>query len=247
MPDTARSIPAGIEARNAKLEKIASWFYRGTSFNAWFDVIRGHAGPELSICEIGSGSGEGFQNQLYPEAAYTFGLDLDPRVLNNRYLDEAAVGSAYDLAKLAKGRKFDLIYSHMVAEHIDDADRFIEAQLDCLNEGGTIVHSTVSRYYWSSLVNDLVPDALKNALIEKLGSGRPSKDVFPAHYKLNSEGDVARLAGRLGLRYSIIRSDQAPGYLRRSMALMLVYTAIHKPLQMIFPALRPTLIFTLRR
>ncbi len=236
-----------VQTRDAKLGKIRSWFYPGTSFDAWFATVQELTKPEMTICEIGSGSGSGFQNQLYPKARFTFGLDLDERVLTNRFLNRAAHGSAYDLPRLAEGRKFDLIYSHMVVEHIDDPQRFIAAQLECLAPGGTIMHSTVSKYYWSSLINDLVPESLKNLLISKLGSGRPSEDVFPAHYRLNSEADIRRTAQHFGLTYTIKRSDQAPGYLRRSMILMLVYTAIHKPLQFLFPALRPTLMFTLRR
>jgi SAM-dependent methyltransferase len=230
-----------------KLEDVRKWFYPGTDSNAWFEQVSQLTKPDMQICEIGSGSGKGLQNQLYPKAAFTFGIDLDERVLHNRHLDEAAAGSAYNLPALAKGKMFDLIYSHFVAEHIDDAEKFIGAQLACLKPDGTILHSTVSKHYWSSLVNNFVPERLKNGLIAKLGSGRPPEDIFPAHYRLNTERDIRKLARKFRLSYSVVFLDQAPGYLRRSMALMLIYTAIHKPLQALFPALRPTFIFSFRR
>lgn len=236
-----------IASRDRKLEQVRQWFYRGTSFNAWFETVSAHVKPHMSICEIGSGSGRGHQNQLYPKAQFIFGLDLDPRVLDNPHLSQAAHGSAYDLPTLAKGQMFDAIYSHMVVEHIDDAARFLDAQLAVLKPDGVMIHSTVSKYYWSSLINNLVPDGIKNALIEKLGSGRTSIDVFPAHYLLNAEGDLRKLAQARNLHCKVTRSDQAPGYLRRSTILMLIYTAIHKPLQALFPALRPTLIFKMSR
>jgi 2-polyprenyl-3-methyl-5-hydroxy-6-metoxy-1,4-benzoquinol methylase len=233
--------------RDEKLELVRDWFYAGTSFEAWFAKVTQHVTPDMEVCEIGSGSGKGFQNQQYPNAKFIFGLDLDPRVLQNPFLHKAVLGSALDLPKLAEGRKFDLIYSHMVVEHIDQPLEFISAQVECLKANGTISHSTVSKYYWSSLINNLVPDRIKDLLIEKLGSGRTSEDTFPAHYRLNSEADIARIAKTLGLSYSISRSDQAPGYLRRSLILMLIYTIIHKPLQYFFPALRPTLIYSFKK
>ena len=234
-------------SRDEKLAMVRDWFYPGTSFEAWFSGVSKHVTPEMEVCEIGSGSGKGFQNQQYPKARFVFGLDLDPRVLENPFLQKAALGSAYDLPTLSEGRKFDFIYSHMVVEHIDDPLRFIGAQVQCLKENGTVFHSTASKYYWSSLINNLVPDHIKDMLIAKLGSGRTSKDTFPAFYKLNCEADVAKVAKALDLSYTINRSDQAPGYLRRSVILMLVYTVIHKPLQYVFPALRPTLIYTFKK
>jgi SAM-dependent methyltransferase len=233
--------------RDEKLKFVKSWFYAGTSFEAWFQTVEQQVKPHMKVCEIGSGSGQGFQNKQYPKAKFIFGMDLDPRVLQNPFLNRAAVGSAYDLEKLVESKKFDVIYSHMVVEHIYNPRKFIEAQVNCLKPDGIIIHSTVSRYYWSSLVNNLVPDRIKNWLIQRLGSGRTSEDTFDAYYKLNSATQVAELAKTLNLDYSISRSDQAPGYLRVSIVLMLIYTTIHKPLQAIFPALRPTLIYSFKK
>ena len=233
--------------REKKLKLIRDFFYAGTNFDAWFLVVSQHVKSDMDVCEIGSGSGKGFQNKKYPKAKLIFGMDLDSRVLLNPYLNEAAIGSAYDLPQLVAGHKFDVIYSHMVVEHIDNPLKFIGVQMECLKPGGIIVHSTVSKYYWSSLINNQVPDGVKNWLISRLGSGRTSEDTFDAYYFLNSATQVAQIAKTLDLSYTISRSDQAPGYLRASFVLMLIYTAIHKPLQVVFPALRPTLIFTFKR
>ena len=233
--------------RDSKLKLIRRLFWPNAKENLWFKVVSSFCKPHFEILEIGSGSGRGLQNKLYPIAAKIVGLDLDKRVLNNPHLDEAFNLSAYDLGEKLEGNKFDIIYSQMVAEHIDDAHRFISTQLEHLKDNGILIHSTVSKYYWVSLINDLISVNLKNWLIKELGGGRGSDDIFPAYYKLNSEKQIKAVCKSLNVNFKIIRQDEPPGYLRRSIILMLIYTLIHKPLQLLFPALRPSFIFTVSK
>ncbi|MGI9447064.1 MAG: class I SAM-dependent methyltransferase [Pirellulales bacterium] len=202
-----------------------------------------YAQKHSEILEIGSGSGKNRQNTLYPMSKKIVGLDLDDRVLNNPFLDDAFNISAYQNKEKLPNVKFDIIYSQMVAEHIDDGEKFISVQLSALKDKGVLIHSTVSKYYWTSLINSLVPEGIKNWLIKELGSGRESDDVFPAHYKLNSKHQIEKICKKLNAKFKIIRQDEPPGYLQRSFILMLIYTMVHKPLQFVFPAVRPTFIF----
>jgi SAM-dependent methyltransferase len=233
--------------RDEKLELVRKIFYPRQQQNLWFHALTELCGEESVILEIGSGSGIGKQNALYPRVKQIVGIDLDERVLDNPNLNIAKNISAYEIDSELADYEFDLIYSHMVAEHIDDSRRFLSSQLALLKPGGRILHSTVSKYYWTSLINDLVPERLKFWLIEHLGAGRKQQDVFPAHYQLNSEGQIKRLCKELNVSYQVLREDEAPGYLRRSMFLMLVYTAIHKPLQFLIPPLRPIFVFIIEK
>lgn len=233
--------------RDAKFELVARIFYRKSVPNLWFKILCENTSETSSILELGSGSGVGKQNQLYPKAQEIIGIDVDDRVLSNPYLDSSYCGSAYEINKYLNGKKVDIIYSQMVAEHIDDARLFLAAQLQAIKDDGVIIHSTVSKYHWVMLINNLVPKKLKNWLIMTLGSGRQSEDIFPAQYKLNSLRQLEDLSRSHSFSYEVIRQDEPPGYLRRSIILMLIYTAIHKPLQAIFPALRPTFIFLIRK
>ncbi|MEJ8560702.1 methyltransferase domain-containing protein [Yoonia sp. GPGPB17] len=229
--------------RDQKLALIRRLFYRRAVPDLWFAELQRHITSGSVVLEIGSGSGKGKQNFLYPDVKKIVGIDLDERVLANPNLDEAHHISAYDIADVVGAQRFDVIYSQMVAEHIDDGRRFIAEQLKALDDNGVLIHSTVSKYYWTSLINDFVPEAVKFWLIRTLGSGRTEADVFPTHYQLNSARQIKEICEDLDVDFSIVRQDEPPGYLRRSLILMVIYTAIHKPLQLIFPALRPSLIF----
>lgn len=234
--------------KDHKLRAIESIFYRGFDENAWFDSILRRVRPDSRVLDIGAGSGEGLQNHLSTRGrcAHSVGIDLDPRVMGNPYYDETRQMSAYDLAG-SFDQKFDLIYSTMVAEHIDDADRFIEAQLSVLKPNGIMIHHTVSKYFYTSLLNHIVSEKTKNYLISRLGSGRSPEDIFPAHYLLNSAVDLKALARRHNLNLTVSRYSASPGYLRRSYVLMLLYVIADKPLSTVLPAIKPGLIFTMQR
>lgn len=232
--------------RQEKQDWVRRYVYPRVVKNLWFKIVQDNVTPDSEILEIGSGSGRGLQNQLYPKAARIVGLDVDSRVLDNPHLDLGLHLSAYEITEDVLQGKVDFIYSHMVAEHIDDAERFLIAQLAVLKPGGRIVHSTVSKYYWTSMVNDFIPERIKNFLIKHIGSGRASEDVFEAHYQLNDQARIAALKDKFGFDYEIIRQDEAPGYLSRSIILMLIYSLIHKPLQLIFAGLRPTFIVLIK-
>lgn len=233
--------------RDRKLQLIRRWFYPDTSTTRWLDIVNSYCHAGAEVCEIGSGSGKFPQNQNYPEVSSIFGIDLDTRVLTNPNLGDARVGSADDLCALVEGRKFDVIYSHMCAEHVENPESFIRPQLKCLKQDGMIIHSTVSKFYWTSMINRFVPRRIKAWLIREIASGRTADDIFPAFYRLNSKAAIQSYSELFDIDFEIHRFDLPPGFLRRSLILMLIFTGIHRPLQFLVPSIRPGFVFVLKR
>lgn len=230
-----------------KLKAIKKIFYPRHFDDVWFSVLENLVKSSDDVLEIGSGSGTGDQNTLYPKVKYLTGIDLDERVHKNPFLDEGYVLSVGDLSQKFEKDSFDLIYSHMVAEHIENADEFIEQQMAILRMGGIALHSTVSKYYLTSILNLFIPNQIKYFLIARLGSGRKEQDIFPAYYNLNDKLTIRRLAKKYDLTVEFFQYDEPPGYLRKSYILMILYVLLHKPMQYLFPSLRPTFIFILRK
>lgn len=236
------------ENRSKKLEKVTKIFYPSFDEHHWNKRIAGMTEPNMRVLEIGAGSGDGFQYR-FPFAGkckYSLGIDLDPRVMENDNFSETRVASAYQLDPTDIG-KFDLIVSNFVAEHIDDSDMFVGKQLALLEDGGVAIHHTVSRFYYTSLLNLVFTDSMKDWLILNLGSGRPSEDIFPAFYLLNDARQLSLVAKNNNCDISIERYRIPPGYLRRSTILMMLYTIIDWPLSKIFPAIQAGLIFKITK
>jgi len=85
------------------------------------------------------------------------GVDLDGAALRRRVndvcdLDEAILGDIQDPA-VVKDRRFDLVYSAFVLEHVPDADKAISNLASWLKPGGLMVlqlPNTRSVYNWLS-------------------------------------------------------------------------------------------------
>lgn len=228
------------------MHRTARLFYRKEDPWLWLRRVEAHCTASSTLLEIGAGSGIAPQNTAYPSVGTVYGIDPDSRVLENPHLAQAWRMMASEINTLPADLRFDCIYSRYVAEHIEDGEAFLGAQLKRLKPDGVLVHSTVSAYHWTSLLNDLIPRRLKVWMTRNLGADRDDEDVFEAYYALNKKQQIARISQRLGCTFEIIRQDLPPGYLKRSFVLMFLYSLIHKPLQAIFPALRPHFLFIIR-
>lgn len=233
--------------RAKKFERFARVFYPAYRAD-WFEaLVRSHVGSETAALEIGAGGGGEGQNRFALKglaASYT-GVDIDPRVVANPSLDRGVVADASLLP--FEDESFDLVFSHMVVEHVSDAASFLSEQERVLKPGGRALHLTVSKYYWTSLLNVALPQSVTNLLIRTLASGRGAEDVFPTCYALNADAELeaARETIASDLRWEYRFSP--PGYLRFSYAAMLAAWTYDNSWARAFPELRPGLLLELRK
>jgi SAM-dependent methyltransferase len=129
----------------------------------------------------------------------------------------SATGIDYDLPSLARHRSmtrvvrgdvgslpfrddsFDLVTANMVVEHLVDPERQFREIGRVLRAGGMFLLHTPNALGYPTMIGRLVPGAIKRPLIRALDS-RPADDVFPAHYRANSERRLAKVAESAGLR-----------------------------------------------
>src|SRR5262245_49926170 len=114
-----------VEARNfdaqlrPEIRRLWLKFYPDYHNNAFEQYIASLVKPDMKVLEIGAGSGTGLQHvfPLKGRCALYVGIDPDPRVLDNRYLDCAEVTDAARLPY--KDGTFDLVFHRMDAEHLE--------------------------------------------------------------------------------------------------------------------------------
>jgi ubiquinone/menaquinone biosynthesis C-methylase UbiE len=142
---------------------------------------------------------------------------------------------------------FELISANMVVEHLADPVSVLDEMRRVLVPGGVIVFHTPNAFFWAILLARLTPERPKKWLIKRL-ENRPSEDVFPTHYRLNSASRIRRHATAAGLevaRISRVSSDavlHALGYL--ALPELLYLRLLRRPA---FAALRSNLVVELRR
>ncbi|MEM9173616.1 MAG: class I SAM-dependent methyltransferase [Myxococcota bacterium] len=183
------------------------------------DRILERMSEDFHVLDIGAGAGFVAQMNFKGRCASIVGLDLDPRVVDNPYLDEGRHGGAEEVPW--PDEQFDLVFSDNVLEHLAEPERVFEEVARVLKPGGRFLVKTPNKLHYVPLVASLTPHSF-HRFFNRL-RGRPPEDTFPTRYRANTPSAVARLAEAAGL---VVRSvdliESRPEYLRISAPTYLV-------------------------
>jgi SAM-dependent methyltransferase len=170
-----------------------------------------HLRSDATILDLGAGAGIVSQMNFRGLAKKVCGVDLDPRVVDNPYLDE---GLVTDGAKIPYGdASFDVVFSDNVFEHLEFPDDVFREVARVLKPGGALLFKTPNKYHYMPLIARLTPTWF-HGFYNKL-RGRHEVDTFPTKYRANCSKDIARLAATCGYRVqSLEHIESRPEYLR---------------------------------
>ncbi|WRH76558.1 MAG: class I SAM-dependent methyltransferase [Sphingobium sp.] len=197
------------------IARMDSHFYPAVNGN-WDDQIfaeRIHAVLRANdnVLDLGAGAGIIAVMNFRGKARRICGIDLDPRVIDNPYLDEGQVCDANSIPY--PDNSFDLIFSDNVFEHLEQPELVLKEAARVLKPGGRLLFKTPNRWHYMPLIARMTPHRF-HQFINRL-RGRDEVDTFPTVYRANTPHDVQELANRSGFvvrRVELIESR--PEYLR---------------------------------
>jgi SAM-dependent methyltransferase len=110
-----------------------------------------------------------------------------------------------ETADLPKGY-FDVAFSFMVMEHVDDPKRFLAAVHDILAPGGRYLFMTINDNHYFGRIAKLMHKLKLDEVVVRLVRGRKDVDRyhFPIRYRCNRPSVIDTLAREIGFA--------APGY-----------------------------------
>jgi len=185
--------------------------------------------PDQRMLDLGAGAGIVADMNFRGQVKWVCGVDLDPRVLKNQYLDEAALANIVDLPY--PDNSFDLVISDNVMEHVEDPELVFREVYRVLKTGGIFFFKTPNRLHYMPLIARLTPYRFHRWFNRK--RGREAEDTFTTHYKCNSEKQIIAIARLAGLRLkSISLIEGRPEYLRFNMFLYLFGVAYERLVNM---------------
>ena len=224
--------------------------YPGTG-NNWDDLlfrqrILRHIQPEMTVLDLGAGAGIVEWMNFRGLAAKVCGVDLDPRVEENPYLDEARIA---DAGKIPYGDElFDLVFADNVMEHLEDPHAVFSEINRVLKPGGLLLFKTPNRSHYVPVIARSTPHRF-HQFFNRL-RGRDEGDTFPTRYLANSLSQVRNLAVITGFEVvRIERIESRPEYLRMN-ALTYIAGAFYERIVNISPVLerfRVLLVAELRK
>jgi SAM-dependent methyltransferase len=115
------------------------WYYMPWKWE--HEVTKKYLKDGLSVLEVGCAHGAFLKkiNELY-ELNESVGLELNESTPENHSKWKIVNQFVQDFQK-GNGNKYDIVCSFQVLEHIADVHGFIEAQVECLKLGGTLIIS----------------------------------------------------------------------------------------------------------
>lgn len=197
------------------VERLDKGFYPEFEKN-WDDTlfrerILAHLREDMAILDIGAGAGIVPQMAFKGLAARVCGVDPDPRVVDNPYLDEGMEGVGESLPY--PDNTFDLVFADNVLEHLDNPTEVFSEIARVLKPGGVFLGKTPNKWHYMPLVARLTPHGFHQWVNRR--RGRAEVDTFPTRYRTNTPEDVSRHAQAAGLQMQKAELVEGrPEYLR---------------------------------
>jgi SAM-dependent methyltransferase len=167
--------------------------------------------PTSTVLDLGAGAGILPQLNFKGFAARVCGVDPDPRVLTNPYLDEAKVGLGSDIPY--GDAAFDIVIADNVLEHLEQPVRVFGEVSRVLKPGGYFLAKTPNKSHYVPLISRATPHAF-HRFYNRL-RGRDPEDTFPTHYRANSPRQIRSLAATASLEMvGLHLVESRPEYLR---------------------------------
>jgi len=137
------------------------------------------------------------EDALVRSAGVVVGADRDlPAMRSHRTIRDRVCSDIRHLP-FAPGC-FDLVTANMVVEHLDAPEAQFREIGRVLAPGGTFLLHTGNIFGYYILCSRLLPEGCKGFLARLL-QGREAADVYPTHYRANSDATIRRLADAAGL------------------------------------------------
>jgi SAM-dependent methyltransferase len=162
-------------------------------------LVRRCVTPHTRWLDIGCGrdlfpSNRALARELAGRCALLVGVDPDETIHENPFVHERVQGLVQDLDSASR---FDLVTMRMVAEHVAEPAKLLDALAGRVVPGGLLMIYTINRWSPVPLVTAATPFALHHPIKWVLWRTE-AKDTFPTQYKMNTRGLLRRLLADSG-------------------------------------------------
>jgi ubiquinone/menaquinone biosynthesis C-methylase UbiE len=175
--------------------------------------------PHMTVLDLGAGRGAvgdspvsaiKYLYDLRDKSAEVIGVDIDPAVLGNPFVNRAIV---YDGSTIPLGdSSIDLVVCDYTFEHVEDPETFVREISRVLRVGGWVCARTPHVFSILAFFAQVIPNRRHVRLLSAVQPDRKAEDVFPTVYKMNRMGRLRALFPSSGWRNCSFTYSSEPAY-----------------------------------
>lgn len=175
------------------------------------DRILSRLDRDSFVLDVGAGSGLVRQMNFRDHAGKVCGVDTDPRVVDNPFLDEGLVARATAIPY--PDGMFDVAFANNVLEHLSDPGAVFVEISRALKPTGRFLFKTPNRRHYVAALARLTPHRFHEWVNGR--RGRDAADTYPTLYRANTVQAVRQHAAAAGLEIASLELVEGrPEYLR---------------------------------
>jgi len=164
-----------------------------------------------AVLEIGAGPSN-LCSEALSEIGSVTGIDIDPDVLSNKWLEDARV---FDGRRMPfADASFDACVSNFVLEHVEHPAEHFKEVVRVLRPGGVYCLRTPNLFHYVSLGAWMMPQWMHLMLANRLRKlEAEAHDPYPTWFRANSRGRLRSLCTRAGLDVNVMAMiEPEPAY-----------------------------------
>jgi SAM-dependent methyltransferase len=234
-------------------ENRAGGFSRCDGTVQFYQRVQALLHPNQVILDFGAGRGAAYfedsssyrkgLRDLRGDGRRVIGLDIDPAVQGNPWIDNAVVIKP-DATLPFPDRTFELVVSDSTFEHVSDPV-WTAHELDrILKVDGWICARTPNRRGYVAVMNRIVPSAIAYRLVHSAQPDREAQDIFPAHYRMNTFGALRKMFPVDRYDHLSFAFDSEPRYHFNRLSIFMLLMGLHTITP---PPLRNTLMLFIHK
>ena len=196
---------------------IDDYFYPDV-VNNWDDkilrkiILSSLKGTDI-LLDLGAGAGIIPSMNFKKKCAEVYGVDLDPRVMENKFLDYGCIANVSKTPY--EDSSFDLVIADNLMEHLEHPVSVFKEIDRILKPGGFLIFKTPNKNHYMPLIAKMTSHAM-HRWVNKM-RGRDENDTFETKYLCNSRNQVNQLLYSTSLEITKIDFfESRPEYLRFS-------------------------------
>lgn len=220
-------------------EMNAGGFPRFDGTIEFYSRVRAIVDPSSIVMDFGAGRGAGisedkvpFRRELKTLKGYVkrvIGVDIDPAVLENPFLDEAYCVGADGRIPLDDD-SIDVIMADYVFEHIEDPVVCVSELRRVLKPGGWLCARTPYRWHYVAVAGRVLPMAVQTRVLRSLQPDRMEYDIFEKKYLMNDFTVVKELFEERDWKHCNYLVCDMPGYVPNVVWMWGVALFVHRML-----------------